>query len=48
MTVDQVNKCIPFPPRINRTTTANGIHEQWIVGKRFYYLDNGILTAIQE
>ena len=37
------------PDKINRTTTANGVHEQWIYnGHGYLYIDNGILTAIQE
>lgn len=33
---------------INSTITAHGIREQWVYGPRTYlYLDNGIVTAIQ-
>lgn len=36
------------PHEINRTTTAGGVHEQWVYGGRNYlYFENGILTAIQ-
>lgn len=36
------------PQHVNRTTTVNGIHEQWVYGSRNYlYFDNGILTGIQ-
>lgn len=37
------------PKEINKTTTSNGVHEQWVYyGNRYIYLDNGIVTAIQE
>lgn len=36
------------PTDINRTTTATGVHEQWVYGNGNYlYFDNGRLTAIQ-
>lgn len=35
------------PDEINRTTTAVGIHEQWVYGDQYLYLDNGVLTTIQ-
>lgn len=36
------------PSKINRTITRNGTHEQWVYGDNNYlYLDNGIVTAIQ-
>lgn len=36
------------PESVNRTTTANGVREQWIYGSRSYlYFTNGVLTAIQ-
>jgi len=37
------------PQSINRTTTAQGIREQWVYGQRHYlYFENGGLTAIQD
>lgn len=37
------------PSKVNRTTTAAGVQEQWVYeGNRFLYFDNGRLTAIQE
>lgn len=37
---------------VNRTTTMRGVHEQWVCGfrsaRRYVYVDNGIVTAIQE
>ena len=36
------------PDRINRTTTAWGVHEQWVYGYNNYlYFEKGILTTIQ-
>jgi hypothetical protein len=38
------------PTSVNRTTTAHGTHEQWVYGNAhngYLYLDNGILTSIQ-
>ena len=38
-----------YPSGINKTTTANGVREQWVYGERRYlYFENGVLTAIQE
>lgn len=37
------------PDKINRTTTATGNYEQWVYPNyKYIYLDNGIVTAIQE
>lgn len=37
------------PEKINKTTTANNVTEQWIyASNRYLYFDNGVLTAIQE
>jgi hypothetical protein len=37
------------PKRINTTTTKYGVHEQYVYfGDRYVYLDNGVVTAIQE
>lgn len=38
------------PDQINKTTSAYGMHEQWVYGTskmNFLYFDNGILTSIQ-
>lgn len=38
-----------IPNSINKTTTEYGVHEQWVYGNgRYIYLDNGVVTAIQE
>lgn len=36
------------PTRRNTTTTIAGKHEQWVYDEGYIYLDNGIVTAIQE
>lgn len=37
------------PDDINKTTTENGVHEQWVYSNnRYIYLDDGIVTAIQD
>ena len=37
------------PNSINKTTTENGVHEQWVYGNgRYIYLDDGVVTSIQE
>jgi hypothetical protein len=38
------------PREKNRTTTANHVREQWVYGdaQRFVYLDDGLVTAIQD
>jgi hypothetical protein len=36
------------PSTINKTTTTNAVHEQWVYGGGNYlYFENGILTSIQ-
>lgn len=49
MTAKQVlASCWGRPEHVNRTTTAHGTHEQWVYHTSNYvYLDNGIVTAIQ-
>lgn len=50
MTADQVrNSTWGKPEKINRTTTAYGTSEQWVYSNnRYIYLDNGIVTTIQD
>lgn len=50
MSPEQVTKETSWgkPNHINRTTTVNGVHEQWVYGGGNYlYFENGRLTAIQ-
>lgn len=35
------------PRKVNRTTRASGVSEQWVYDGGYLYFDNGILTAIQ-
>lgn len=36
------------PQRKNRTVTGNGVHEQWVYGNKYIYIDNGTVTAFQD
>ncbi|TCT16379.1 hypothetical protein EDC18_102398 [Natranaerovirga pectinivora] len=37
------------PQKVNRTTTQYGTREQWVYSmNRYVYLDNGVVTAIQD
>ena len=37
------------PQKVNRTTTASVIREQWVYsGYRYIYFENGVVTSIQE
>lgn len=55
MTTDEVlNSTWGKPDQINKTTTADGVSEQWVyddangIPNKFVYLDDGIVTSIQE
>lgn len=50
MTAEEVeNSSWGKPNHVNRTTTANNVSEQWVYGSgRYVYLDNGVVTAIQD
>lgn len=50
MTSDEIlNSVWGLPKEKNTTTTAFGTKEQWVYdGFRYLYLENGVLTAIQE
>jgi hypothetical protein len=48
MTSQQVEMSIGSPTKINTDTYADGIHEQWIYKSKYVYLENGIVTAIQD
>ncbi|QDX94764.1 hypothetical protein EEL30_22235 [Brevibacillus laterosporus] len=50
MTKEEVlNSTWGKPNNINKTTTANGVHEQWVYSiKKYIYFDNGYVTTIQE
>lgn len=50
MTAEEVKKSTwGEPKKINKTTTKYGVKEQWVYGlHKYIYLENGIVTAIQE
>jgi hypothetical protein len=35
------------PERVNRTTNAYGVREQWVYGNNYLYFKDGVLTTIQ-
>ncbi|MFW1807586.1 DUF4124 domain-containing protein [Acinetobacter ursingii] len=41
-----------YPDDVNKTTTASGVHEQWVYRRmyksKYLYFQNGILTSIQD
>lgn len=50
MTDDQVRAAWGRPYRVNRTTSANGVHEQWVMhemGGSYVYFEDGICTTVQ-
>lgn len=50
MTAEEVrNSTWGEPSKINKTTTEYGVSEQWVYGGgKYVYLDDGVVTAIQE
>lgn len=48
MTKQQCIDAIGNPTRINRTTTASTIYEQWVYSGRYLYFENGNLVTIQD
>lgn len=48
MTKDQCIESWGHPSRINRTTTALIVYEQWVYGNRYLYFENGKLVTIQD
>lgn len=48
MTKDQCIEALGHPTRINRTTTALTVYEQWVYGGRYLYFESGKLVTIQD
>ena len=48
MTKDQCIEALGHPTRINRTTTASRVSEQWVYSSRYLYFENGVLVTIQD
>lgn len=48
MTANELKISQGEPQDINRTITKYGTDEQWIYGDRYVYLENGIVTTIQD
>lgn len=47
MTAEQCRKAWGKPQKVNKTTTQHGTREQWVYGNSYLYIENGVLTAIQ-
>lgn len=45
---EKVLRLFGKPQRINRTVTTNIVHEQWIYGNTYLYLENDKVTSWQE
>ena len=48
MSQNQCREALGNPQRINRTTTASIIYEQWVYYNRYLYFENGKLVTIQD
>lgn len=47
MTAEQARLSWGKPDQINSTTTANIEHEQWVYGRKYLYIENGVLRSMQ-
>jgi hypothetical protein len=47
MTSEQAVMAWGRPERVNQTTTASSVSEQWVYGSSYLYFQNGKLTVIQ-
>lgn len=47
MTAEQARASWGAPRDVNRTTTAYGVHEQWVYSGSYLYFEDGILRTIQ-
>ena len=48
MTADQVILSWGKPEDVNRSVGSWGIHEQWVYGEQYVYLENGKVTSFQD
>lgn len=48
MTAEQVKLSWGKPEDVNRTVGSWGVHEQWVYGRKFVYLENGKVTSFQD
>lgn len=48
MAKEECIEALGTPNRINRTTTASTIYEQWIYSNKYLYFENGKLVTIQD
>jgi hypothetical protein len=47
MTDEQLSLSWGKPKTVNTTTTASRQHEQWVYGRDYVYLDNGVVRSMQ-
>ena len=47
MTQAQLTESWAAPERVNRTVYPGGVHEQWIYGDTYVYVEDGVVTSYQ-
>ncbi len=47
MTQAQLTESWGAPERVNRTVYPGGVHEQWIYGDTYVYVEDGVVTSYQ-
>ena len=47
MTVADLRASVGEPDKVNRSVGAWGVHEQWVYGQSYLYIENGILSDWQ-
>jgi hypothetical protein len=47
MTADQVRLSWGKPNKVNATLTSQNQREQWVYGKQYLYMQNGVLKSMQ-
>jgi len=47
MTEEMLQSSRGEPYAINTTKTVDGTHQQWVYGDDYFYIDNGVVTALQ-
>ncbi len=45
---EKVLRIFGKPERINRMVNSNMVHEQWVYGSNYIYLENGVVTSWQD
>jgi hypothetical protein len=47
MTASMLRASLGSPETINSTETAGGTHEQWVYGRDYIYVEDGVVTSFQ-